>query len=118
MVAGARAPAGYSCAISVAGGFRKRERRSAEGALGEHPAEIPMRPPATRAVVHFILAVHGMVAPCRGIERIAAGFDRIKHRLPFLPLPRPTSVESLGFRDNPQLRQDCRLPATACVSPA
>jgi hypothetical protein len=43
-------------------------------------------------VVHFIVPVHGVITATSGVKRIAAGLDRIQHRLSFLPLPKPTTV--------------------------
>ena len=41
--------------------FGERKGCGTEGTLGAHPADQPVRPPATGAMIDFMFAVHGVV---------------------------------------------------------
>lgn len=109
-------------AVRAHAGLGQRERRRAEGAFRGNAANDPVRTPATRAVIHFMFSVHGMVAAAGGIVRHAQiAKCRIRRHKPFLSVGwngriRPklhgneAAVCLVSFRDG--------LPCCNCNSPA
>jgi len=82
--------------------FLQRERRSTKCALGQHAADQPVGPAAAGAVVDLAVVVDRVVAARIRVECSATVLNRSQHGA-FLRnhLPNQTSVESLGFKDDP-----------------
>ena len=92
------------------------------------PADVPVSPPATGAVIDFAFAIDGVIAARRRIERHLAGrgVGRVVSRSTglihiqhcFCPLDHLLSVtsdESFGFVDNPLLWRPCHRNAAECA---
>jgi len=97
------APEDWRCRRAMVGRFPQRQGRRAEGAFGRQAADQPMRPAAAGAVVDLAIVIDGVIAAGIGIELPrAAGLNRTQHGA-FLRnhLHAPTSVDSLGFKDDP-----------------
>src|SRR5678815_3535261 len=76
---GARAPERRSSGGTVRHRLLQRQRGRAEGALGRHPADDPMRPAAAGAMVDLAVMIDRMIAAGIRVERPAAALDRTQH---------------------------------------
>src|SRR5690348_10625596 len=64
---------------ALRGGFAQRQSRRAEGALGGHAADQPMRTTAAGTVVDLAVVIDRVIAASVRVERGAAGFNRTQH---------------------------------------